>query len=108
MCVNNWIKGKINLQVQVGNRARVIELTIPIEMILELNNYYFVQVFSRNIISIFYLALNRIKIIIEDKCYFFYNSDVYYRSTIYRNHLYILDLKIFMFNIKSKRNRLGN
>jgi hypothetical protein len=77
-------------------------------MILELNNYYFVQVFSRNIISIFYLALNRIKIIIEDKCYFFYNSDVYYRSTIYRNHLYILDLKIFMFNIKSKRNRLGN
>jgi len=103
MCVNDWIKGKINFQV--GNRTRVIVLTIPSGMILEFNNYYFVQVFSRNIISIFYLALNQIKIIIEDKCYSFY---VYYRSTIYRNHLYILDLKIFMFNIKSKRNRLGN
>jgi hypothetical protein len=72
-------------------------------MILELNNYYFVQVFSRNIISIFYLALNGFKIIIEDKCCSVFNSDA-----IYRNHLYILDLKIFMLNIKSKRNRLGN
>jgi hypothetical protein len=106
MCVYDWIKGKINLQV--GNRARVIILIILSGMILELNNYYFIQVFSRNIISIFYLALNGFKIIVEDKCCFFFNSNVYYRSTIYRNHLYILDLKIFMLNIKSKRNRLGN
>jgi hypothetical protein len=49
-----------------------------------------------------------LKLLLKINVVLFFNSDVYYRSTIYRNHLYILDLKIFMLNIKSKRNRLGN
>jgi len=77
-------------------------------MILELNNYYFVQVFFRKIVSISYISLDGFKIIIEDKYYSFYNKDVHYRSSIYMNNLYTLGLEMPMFNIKSKRNRLGN
>jgi len=93
---------------QIGNGARVVALTLLDGMILELNICYFVQVLSKNIISIFYLTLNEYKIIIEGKCYSFYNNDIYYRSNIYTNNLYILDLEISMFNTKSKRNILGN
>jgi hypothetical protein len=49
-------KGEVNQQI--GNGARVVALTLPDGMILELNICYFVQVLSKNIISISYLTLN--------------------------------------------------
>jgi hypothetical protein len=99
-------KGEVNQQI--GNETRIAALILPDRITLELNICYFVQVLSRNIISISYLTLNEFKINIEGKCYSFYNNDIYYRSNIYTNNLYILDLEMSMFNTKSKRNILGN
>jgi hypothetical protein len=38
----------------------------------------------------------------------FYNDNVYYRSGIFMNCLYIFDLKMPMFNINSEKNLLDN
>lgn len=39
---------------------------------------------------------------------FIYNNDVYYRSNIYTNYLYILNLEMSLFNIDIKKNRIDN
>jgi hypothetical protein len=50
--VSLWLnKGKVDLRV--SNESRVVALTLPSGLILELDNYYFVLILSRNIISIF-------------------------------------------------------
>jgi len=57
------LKGEVDLRV--GNVARVAaldlgtyNLTLPSEMLLELDNCYFVSTLARNIVSISYLDLN--------------------------------------------------
>jgi hypothetical protein len=99
----------------VGNVAKVValdlgiyNLTLPSEMLLELDNCYFVPVLARNIVSISYLVLNGFKFIIENKCCSFYNNNVYYKSGNYTNGLYVFDLEILIFNINIKRNKLNN
>jgi hypothetical protein len=55
-----------------------------------------------------YPFLNGFKFIIEGKCCFLYNNNVYYGSGTYTNSLYIHDLKMLKFNINSKKNILDN
>jgi hypothetical protein len=73
------------MDLQVANRAKVVALaiktyyfTLSSELILELDNYFFFSVLSRNIISIFYLAFNGFKFIIEGKCCYFYNNGPFF------------------------------
>ena len=70
------------MDIRVENEARVDALaigayyfTLPNKLILELD--YFVIVLSRNIVSIFYLALNGFKFIIKETYHSFYNNDVF-------------------------------
>jgi len=86
--------GKMDLNI--GNGVRVVALVVKTyyltfcnKLILELGNCYIVIVLFRNIISIFYLALNAFKFIIEGKYYSFHNNNIYYRLGIYTNDLYI-------------------
>jgi hypothetical protein len=72
------------MDIRVENEARVDALaigayhfTLPNRLILELDNYYFVIVLSRKIVSIFYLALNGFKFIIKKTYHSFYNNDVF-------------------------------
>ena len=39
---------------------------------------------------------------------FIYNNDVYYKSNIYTNYLYIHNLEMSLFNINIKKNRIDN
>ena len=73
------------MDLRVGNGAKVVALTVETYyftlsngFILELDTFYFVLVFSRNIISISYVALNRFKFIIERKYCSFYNNRVFF------------------------------
>jgi hypothetical protein len=100
-------KGEIDLRVCNGTRVIILTvrpyyLTFSNRLILELYNYYFISILSRYIISIFYLALNEFKFIIEDIYYSFYNNNnIYYESSIYTNSLYIFDFDMPILNINS-------
>ena len=83
-------------------------LTFYNELILELDNCYIIIVLFRNIISIFYLALNAFNFIIEEKYCSFHNNNAYYRLGIFINDLYIFYLEMLLFNINSKKNKLYN
>ena len=104
------------MDLRVGNGAKVVALTVETYyftlsngFILELDTFYFVLVFSRNIISISYVALNRFKFIIKRKYCSFYNNRVFfYGYGDYTNGWYILDFEMLMFKINYKKNRLDN
>jgi hypothetical protein len=105
--------GKVDLNI--GNGVRVVALAVKTyyltfcnELILELDNCYIIIVLFRNIISIFYLALNACNFIIEGKYCSFHNNNAYYRLGIYINDLYIFYLEMLLFNINSKKNKLYN
>ena len=87
------------MDLYVGNGIKVVTLTVETYyltfqsgLILELDNYYFISIFSRNTVYVSFLALNRLKFIIKGKCCSFYNDNVYYGYGIYMNRLYIVDL----------------
>jgi len=105
--------GKVDLNI--GNGVRVVALAVKTyyltfcnELILELDNCYIIIVLFRNIISIFYLALNACNFIIEGKYCSFHNNNAYYRLGIFINDLYIFYLEMLLFNINSKKNKLYN
>jgi len=82
-----WLnKGEIDLRVD--NKARVAALTLLNELILKLDNCYFVLALFRTS----HPFLNGFKFIIKGKYYYFYNNDVYYRFDNYTNSLYIPNL----------------
>jgi len=82
-----WLnKGEIDLRVD--NKARVAALTLLNELILKLDNCYFVLALFRTL----HPFLNGFKFIIKGKYYYFYNNDVYYRFDNYTNSLYIPNL----------------
>jgi hypothetical protein len=105
--------GKVDLNI--GNGVKVVALAVKTyyltfcnELILELDNCYIIIVLFRNIISIFYLALNAFNFIIDGKYCSSNNNNAYYRLGIYINDLYIVYLEMLLFNINSKKNKLYN
>jgi hypothetical protein len=89
------------LDVCVGNREEVVaiavgtyHLTLPLELVLELNNCYCIPVLCKNIIYSSCLEeVDGYEIIIKNKCCSIYYNDIFYAHCPLVNELYVLDLE---------------
>jgi hypothetical protein len=102
------------LDVCVGNREEVVaiavgtyHLTLPLELVLELNNCYCIPVLCKNIIYSSCLEeVDGYEIIIKNKCCSIYYNDIFYAHCPLVNELYVLDLEdksICYINMKRAR-----
>ena len=76
-------RGKVDLRVE--NEASVAtltigtyELTLPSELVLSLENYYYVPIMSRNIIYVSCLDKNCFEFIIRNNKCCIYHDDIFY------------------------------
>jgi hypothetical protein len=92
------------VDLQVGNEASVVALTLPSGLILEL----IIVIIFWHFLEPLYPFLNGFKFIVKGKYCSFNNNNVYYRSGTYTNDLHIPDLEMLRFNTNSKKNILDN
>jgi hypothetical protein len=108
---------KGELDVRVSNRAKVASiavgtyhLSLPLGLVLELNNWYCIPTLCKNIIS--YSCLEEVDgyhIIIKNKCCSIYRNDIFYAHCPLVNGLYVFDLEdTYIYNINMKRARLND
>jgi hypothetical protein len=106
---------KDELDVRIGNGAKVVaiaidtyHLSLPLGLVLELNNCYCIPVLCKNIISSSCLEeVDGYEIIIKNKCCSLYYNDIFYAHYPLMNGLYGLDLEDkSICNINTKRARL--
>ena len=103
-------KGDVDLRV--GNRARVIaleigdfNLTLPSGLVILLKNYYYVL--AMNIILVSCLDLDGFTFIIKNNVISIHREDIFYGNVLLNNGLYILDLQNHkpIDNIDTKRGK---
>ena len=78
-------KGKVDLQVGNGSRVAALVvgtyyLSLPLGLVLELDNCYYVPTMSRNIISISCLDMVEFSFIIKNNACSIYYGDIFYRD----------------------------
>jgi hypothetical protein len=110
-----FVKGE--LDIRVGNGAKVAaiavdtyHLSLPLGLVLELNNYYYIPALCKNIISSSCLEeVDGYEIIIKNKhCSIYYNG-IFHAHCPLVNGLYVLDLvDQFVCNINIKSARLND
>jgi hypothetical protein len=108
---------KGELDIHVGNGAKVVAITVdtfhlplPLRLVLELNNYYYIPALCKSIISSSYLEeVDDYEIIIKNKhCSIYYNG-IFYAYCPLVNGLYVLDLEDkSICNINTKLARLND
>ena len=96
----------------MGNGAKVAALAVgtyllslPLGLILKLNNCYYVPAMSKNIILISCLDNEGFDFVIKNKCCSVYLNDVFYSSANMMNGLYVLDLDRQILNVDTKKAR---
>ena len=113
---NNISLAKGEVDLRVGNGARVVALAIgtyylslPLGLVLELDNCYYVPAMSRNIISISCLDMVGFSFIIKTNTCSIYYHDIFYGDAHLSNGLYILNHDNpnakSIYNINTKRFR---
>jgi hypothetical protein len=85
-------------------------LSLPLELVLKLNNYYCIAALCKNIISSSCLEeINGYEIIIKNKRCLIYYNDIFYTYCLLVNGLYVLDLgDKYICNINTKRIQLND
>jgi hypothetical protein len=85
-------------------------LSLPLELVFKLNNYYCIAALCKNIISSSCLEeINGYEIIIKNKRCLIYYNDIFYTYCLLVNGLYVLDLgDKYICNINTKRIQLND
>ena len=100
MCRDSEIEGSSEVNLRVGNEARVaaleigdFDLTLPSRLVILLKNYYYVLAMSRNIISVLCLDLDGFTFIIKNNVISIHHEDIFYGNALLTNGIYSRDLK---------------
>jgi hypothetical protein len=88
----------------------IFHLSLPLELVFKLNNYYCIAALCKNIISSSCLEeINGYEIIIKNKRCLIYYNDIFYTYCLLVNGLYVLDLgDKYICNINTKRIQLND
>ena len=92
----------INQNLHASRKAKFVvvnDLTLPFELVLELNNCYFVSALSRNIIYISCLNLNGFRFVIENNKLSIFGGDISYDNGCLMNGLYILNIELSLTSL---------
>jgi len=98
------------VDLQVGYGAKVVALAVgtfvlnlPSDLLIQLENCYYVPAISRNIIFISCLDKFGFLFTIKDKCCSIYLDNILYANEIMSNGLYNLDLDMPIYNNNATR-----
>jgi hypothetical protein len=108
-------KGELDVCIHNGAKVAAIavgtfHLPLPLGLVLELNNCYYIPSLCKNMISSSCLEeVDGYEIIIKNKCCLIYYNGIFYAHYPLVNGLYVLDLEgKSIYNINAKRARLND
>jgi hypothetical protein len=108
-------KGELDIRIHNGAKVAAIavgtfHLPLPLGLVLELNNCYYIPALCKNMISSSWLEeVDGYEIIIKNKCCLIYYNGIFYAHYPLVNGLYVLDLEgKSIYNINAKRARLND
>ena len=83
-------------------------LSLPMRLVLELSNCYYVSNITKNIISVSCLVMDGYSFQIRNKSIFIFRNEMFFGSAELFNRIYVLEIESLVLNINTKRLKSNN